>query len=97
MALAEGLRDQAVLLQTFIGLGMAAGTLCFGLLVVSRSKQCLISRQYLLQTSIFGIGFSILALSSLENAASPEHLPVPITSLTAQNTPHTSSARPSAR
>jgi len=66
MALAEGLRDQAVLLQTFIGLGMAAGTLCFGLLVVSRSKQCLISRQYLLQTSIFGIGFSILALSSLE-------------------------------
>ena len=66
MALAEGLKDQAVLLQTFIGLGMAAGTLCFGLLVVSRSKQCLISRQYLLQTSIFGIGFSILALSSLE-------------------------------
>ena len=66
MALAEGLRDQAVLLQTFIGLGLAAGTLCFGLLVVSRSKQCLISRQYLLQTSIFGIGFSILALSSLE-------------------------------
>ena len=66
MALAEGLKDKAVLLQTFIGLGMAAGTLAFGLLVVSRSKQCLISRQYLLQTSIFGIGFSILALSSLE-------------------------------
>lgn len=66
MALAEGLKDKAVLLQTFIGLGMAAGTLAFGLLVVSRSKQCLISRQYLLQTSIFGIGVSILALSSLE-------------------------------
>ena len=66
LALAEGLRDEAVLLQTFIGLGMAAGTLIFGVMVVSRSKQCIISRQYLLQTSIFGIGFSTLALCSLE-------------------------------
>jgi len=66
MALAEGLKDEAVLLQTFIGLGMACGTLAFGLLVVSRSKQCMISRQYLLQTAIFGIGFSILALCSLQ-------------------------------
>lgn len=66
MAIAEGLKDEAVLLQTFIGLGMAVGTLSFGIMVVSRSKNCLISRQYLLQTSIFGISLSILALCSLQ-------------------------------
>ena len=56
MAVAEGLGDRAIMLQTFMGLGMTAGSIGFGCIVVSRSKQCVISRQYLLQTSIFGIG-----------------------------------------
>jgi len=66
MAVAEGLGDRAIMLQTFIGLGMMAGSIGFGCIVVSRSKQCVISRQYLLQTSIFGVGISILALSSVQ-------------------------------
>lgn len=66
MAVAEGLGDRAIMLQTFMGLGMTAGSIGFGCIVVSRSKQCVISRQYLLQTSIFGIGISILALSSVQ-------------------------------
>ena len=43
-------------LQTFLGLGLSLGSLGFGCLVVSRSKQCLVSPQYLLQTAILGIG-----------------------------------------
>ena len=48
--------DTVVLLQSFLGLGIMAGTLGFGCLVVNKSKQCLISPQYLLQISILGIG-----------------------------------------
>ena len=56
MATAEGLGDNVMLLQTCLGLAMSAGSLGFGLVVVSRSNQCVISRQYLLQASVFGIG-----------------------------------------
>ena len=48
--------DTVVLLQTFLGLGVVVGTLGFSCLVVNKSKQCLISPQYLLQISILGIG-----------------------------------------
>ena len=48
--------DTVVLLQTFLGLGIVVGTLGFSCLVVNKSKQCLISPQYLLQISILGIG-----------------------------------------
>ena len=48
--------DTVVLLQTFLGLGIVAGTLGFSFLLVNKSKQCLISPQYLLQISILGIG-----------------------------------------
>ena len=51
MAKAEGLGDQAILLQTFLGLGMTLGSLGFGGLAVSRSRQCMISSQYLLQVT----------------------------------------------
>ena len=57
--------DTVVMLQTFLGLGIVVGTLGFSCLVVNKSKQCLISPQYLLQISILGIG----QLSSHENLA----------------------------
>ena len=57
MAKAEGLGDQAILLQTFLGLGMTLGSLGFGGLAVSRSRQCMISSQYLLQvTPVVSLG-----------------------------------------
>ena len=53
----EGLgARETVLLQTFMGMGMTVGTLGFGCVVVTKSKQCMISPQYLLQTAILGIG-----------------------------------------
>ena len=60
--------DDAVNLQTFLGLGMVMGTLCFGCIVVNKSKKCLISPQYLLQTSILGIGKNVcLAVKASAN------------------------------
>ena len=47
-------------LQIFLGLGSILGVLVFGLIIVNNSVQCLISRQYLCQSSCF-----ILAISSL--------------------------------
>jgi hypothetical protein len=53
----EGLEDSAlVLLQTFLGFATALGCVGFGLVVVRPSDQCLISRQYLCQASMVGIG-----------------------------------------
>ena len=46
----------AVWLQSFLGLGAAFGSIAYGLIVLSKSDQCHISRQYLLQSSIFGLG-----------------------------------------
>jgi len=52
----EGLQEKILLLQSFFGIANVIGTLCFGSIVKSRSQDCLISRQYLLQASLFGIG-----------------------------------------
>lgn len=53
----EGLEDSAlVLLQTFMGFASALGCVGFGLITVKPSTQCLISRQYLCQTALIGIG-----------------------------------------
>ncbi|KAF4532380.1 hypothetical protein B566_EDAN004461 [Ephemera danica] len=63
----EGLEDSAlVLLQTFLGFATALGCVGFGLVVVRPSEQCLISRQYLCQASMVGIGVSLLALSTVQ-------------------------------
>ncbi|CAB3369791.1 Hypothetical predicted protein [Cloeon dipterum] len=63
----EGLEDSAlVLLQTFLGFATALGCVGFGLVVVRPSDQCLISRQYLCQASMVGIGVSLLALSTVQ-------------------------------
>lgn len=53
----EGLEDSAlVLLQTFLGFASALGCVGFGLVTVRPSSQCLISRQYLCQAAMIGIG-----------------------------------------
>ncbi|XP_076275366.1 monocarboxylate transporter 2-like [Rhynchophorus ferrugineus] len=63
----EGLEDSAlVLLQTFMGFASALGCVGFGLITVKPSSQCLISRQYLCQTALIGIGISLLALSAVQ-------------------------------
>ena len=56
MAWNEGLGDEAIMLQIFMGLAVTLGTLVFGCLLVTRSKQCMVSSQYLLQTTLLGIG-----------------------------------------
>ena len=56
LAIDEGLGDDAILLQTFMGVSTSIGAFLFGIVILSKSQQCMISRQYLLQTSIFGIG-----------------------------------------
>lgn len=53
----EGLEDSAlILLQTFLGFAYALGCIGFGLIVVRQSAQCMISRQYLCQASMYGLG-----------------------------------------
>ena len=59
VTLEEGLGDDAVLLQSFLGIATAIGSLSYGLVVLSKNEQCVISRQYLLQSSIFGLGKSV--------------------------------------
>ena len=57
LSLEEGLGESmAVQLQTFLGVSMSLGSAFFGLVVLSKSKQCVISRRYLVQASLFGIG-----------------------------------------
>ncbi|XP_049817094.1 monocarboxylate transporter 2-like [Aethina tumida] len=63
----EGLEDSAlVLLQTFMGFASALGCVGFGLVIVRPSSQCLISRQYLCQAAMVGIGISLLAMSAVQ-------------------------------
>ncbi|CAH1639149.1 unnamed protein product [Spodoptera littoralis] len=63
----EGLEESAlVLLQTFLGFAAVLGCAGFGLVLVRPSAQCLVSKQYLCQTAMVGIGISMLALSSVE-------------------------------
>ena len=45
-----------LLIHTFMGLAMAAGTVIVGLVVLRPSPQCLISLQYLCQATLYGIG-----------------------------------------
>jgi hypothetical protein len=43
-------------MQTFLGFATALGCVGFGLVVVRPSEQCLISRQYLCQAAMVGVG-----------------------------------------
>ncbi|XP_045031591.1 uncharacterized protein LOC116925378 isoform X2 [Daphnia magna] len=54
-----------LLIHTFMGLAMAAGTVIVGLVVLRPSPQCLISLQYLCQATLYGIGLSLLTLATV--------------------------------
>ena len=45
-----------LLIHTFVGLAMSAGTVIVGLIVLRPGPQCLISLQYLCQATLYGIG-----------------------------------------
>ncbi|VVD02385.1 unnamed protein product [Leptidea sinapis] len=55
-----------VFFLTFLGFAAVVGCAGFGLVLVRPSDQCLVSKQYLCQTAMLGIGISMLALSSVE-------------------------------
>jgi hypothetical protein len=48
-----------LLIHTFVGLAMSAGTVIIGLIVLRPGPQCLISLQYLCQATLYGIGIYI--------------------------------------
>ncbi|XP_077258732.1 uncharacterized protein LOC143895487 isoform X2 [Temnothorax americanus] len=62
----EGLGDTVVLLQAYLGLAWTLGCVAFGLLVVHRSVECRIARQYLTQAAVFVCGLCILALTAVQ-------------------------------
>lgn len=62
----EGLGDTVILLQAYLGLAWTLGCVAFGLLVVHRSVECRIARQYLTQAAIFVCGLCILALTAVQ-------------------------------
>ncbi|XP_072744466.1 uncharacterized protein [Anoplolepis gracilipes] len=62
----EGLGDAVVLLQAYLGLAWTVGCVAFGLLVVHRSVECRIARQYLTQAAVFVCGLCILALTAVQ-------------------------------
>lgn len=62
----EGLGDTVVLLQAYLGLAWTLGCAAFGLLVVHRSVECRIARQYLTQAAVFVCGLCILALTAVQ-------------------------------
>lgn len=58
----EGLNETAILLlQSYLGVAFSIGCLVFGFLTAKNSMQCMISRQYLCQASLIGVGLSILS------------------------------------
>ncbi|KZC04148.1 Monocarboxylate transporter 8, partial [Dufourea novaeangliae] len=62
----EGLGDTVILLQAYLGLAWTLGCVAFGLLVVHRSVECRIARQYLTQAAVFVCGVCILALTAVQ-------------------------------
>ncbi|XP_059083394.1 monocarboxylate transporter 10-like isoform X2 [Tigriopus californicus] len=54
-----------IYLQAYLGLAWCCGCVVFGLVVVSKSKECSISKQYLCQTALFLCGVSILAFTAV--------------------------------
>lgn len=55
-----------ILLQAYLGLAWTLGCVAFGLLVVHRSVECRIARQYLTQAAVFVCGLCILALTAVQ-------------------------------
>jgi len=63
----EGFKEKSVLLlEGYLGIAWTMGCCIFGSLVVQKSGECRIGRQYLCQASILICGISILALTSVQ-------------------------------
>ena len=63
-----------LLIHTFMGLAMAAGTVIVGLVVLKPSPQCLISLQYLCQVTLYGIGNPFYVNLPVERAVNKANL-----------------------
>ncbi|XP_045125232.1 monocarboxylate transporter 10-like isoform X3 [Portunus trituberculatus] len=63
----QGLGDSSVLLlQTYLGLGWVIGVCAFGFVVLQKSTECRVGRQYLCQASMFLCGVCTLAFTAVE-------------------------------
>ena len=56
---------QVEMLQVYLGLAWALGCLVFGLMVVRKSQECSVSRQYLTQAANILCGTAIMALTQV--------------------------------
>ena len=57
---------KVLLLQVYLGLAWALGCCIFGCLVLQRSGECRVGRQYLCQVSLLVCGLSLLSLTTVE-------------------------------
>lgn len=62
------LTDKILIIQTNLGLAWIFGSLFFGLLVVRRSHECRIAKQYLCQAALLVCALCILALATLRES-----------------------------
>ncbi|XP_070508264.1 monocarboxylate transporter 2-like isoform X3 [Chironomus tepperi] len=61
----DGLSDEVLMLQVYLGCSWVLGCVIFGLLVVKNSVECRIARQYLCQTAMFMCGLTMLSLTTI--------------------------------
>ncbi|KAG5684299.1 hypothetical protein PVAND_013534 [Polypedilum vanderplanki] len=61
----DGLSDKVLMLQVYLGCSWVLGCVIFGLLVVKNNVECRIARQYLLMTSGFMCGLTMLSLPTI--------------------------------
>ena len=54
------------MLQVMLGLAWTLGCLVFGLMVVRKSRECSVSRQYLTQAANILCGTAIMALTQVQ-------------------------------
>ena len=62
--------NEILLLQVYLGLGWTTGCMIFGFLVVQRSSECRVGRQYLCQAAMFLCGLASLAFTAVEGIVS---------------------------
>ncbi|CAG9801706.1 unnamed protein product [Chironomus riparius] len=61
----DGLTDEVLMLQVYLGCSWVLGCVIFGLLVVKNSVECRIARQYLCQTAMIMCGLTMLSLTTI--------------------------------
>ncbi|XP_023345981.1 monocarboxylate transporter 10 [Eurytemora carolleeae] len=62
----EDLVERYVELNSYLGVGIILGVSTFGLIIISRSAQCVIPTIYLLKTAVFGLGGSLVTLTVVQ-------------------------------